>query len=392
MSDDIDFFVSYAWVDAAWAEWIAWTLEKDGDYKTCIQAWDFAPGTNFVSKMHEAAASSRHTVAVLSPAYLRANFTEPEWAAAFTQDPVGNYRRLIPVMAETCKPKGLLAAIVYISLVGLDEASARDALLRGVSDRPGTRPLRPPAFPGARRPEDPAIPPTFPGPRITASQGRRDQVAQAADIQVRSLPEHLAPRPTPSDLHAPDPVPWVPLTAIPAVRWEPDPHIAAGDPETSRLELHLIPVSSGSSVAKADLSVVRNALAAVGRSNAIFPVTATVSVQTGVDHVTAMLTASAGAVEAGLRVDANGERSGWLCLPPTEMSDIALLVSAELGRLLAALISLPPALPEGVTFAAAISGRAKLQPQGWLHSRDLTVHAQQVATQLGNQLTTAATG
>jgi hypothetical protein len=35
-----NFFVSYNSKDKAWAEWVAWQLEKDG-YTTVIQAWDF---------------------------------------------------------------------------------------------------------------------------------------------------------------------------------------------------------------------------------------------------------------------------------------------------------------------------------------------------------------
>ena len=76
-----DFFVSYNKADRAWAEWIAWVLEEAG-YSTVIQAWDFRPGSNFVLEMQKAAAEAERTIAVLSPEYLTARFTQPEWAAA----------------------------------------------------------------------------------------------------------------------------------------------------------------------------------------------------------------------------------------------------------------------------------------------------------------------
>ena len=392
MSDGPDFFVSYTSVDTAWAKWIAWTLEKDGNYKTWIQAWDFAAGNNFVLKMAEAVELARHTVAVLSPAYLRSEFTASEWTAAFARDPGSNDRRLIPVMVETCEPGGLLKQISHIRLVGLDEASARDALLQGVSGHTGIRPLRPPVFPGARGPKDPAAPPAFPGrDAAAATQERRTDAAEAEVTHVPSRPEHPVAKPAPADLHTPDPVPWLPLSASPAVQWETDLNMAAGGPEVSRLELHVIPVPSGSSATKPDFSAVRNALVVAGRRNEIFPSTGTVSVEAGVDHVTAVLAASAGAAEAGLRVDETGERSGWLCLPPAGTSDIAMPVTAALGRLLAALVNLPLALPEEITFAAAISGQAKLPPRNRLRSRDLAAHAQQVVAQLGSELTGEAT-
>src|SRR5437764_10082994 len=83
-----DFFVSYTGADAAWAEWIAFELEKAG-YRTVIQLWDFAPGSNFVIEMRKAAAGAARTIAVLSPRYLKSEFAQTEWAAAFAGDPGG---------------------------------------------------------------------------------------------------------------------------------------------------------------------------------------------------------------------------------------------------------------------------------------------------------------
>ena len=77
-----DFFVSYNTADRPWAEWIAWALEEAG-YSAVIQAWDFRPGANFVLEMHKAAEQTQKTIVVLSENYLKAEFTQPEWAAAF---------------------------------------------------------------------------------------------------------------------------------------------------------------------------------------------------------------------------------------------------------------------------------------------------------------------
>ncbi len=115
-----DFFISYNKADQAWAEWMAWQLEEAG-YSTEIPAWDLRPGSNFVLEMHRAAQEAERTVAVLSPDYLKALYTQPEWAAAFAQDPTGGEQELLPVRVRECKPKGLLARVVYIDLVGRDE-------------------------------------------------------------------------------------------------------------------------------------------------------------------------------------------------------------------------------------------------------------------------------
>jgi len=78
----IDFFISYNKADISWAEWITWQLKEAG-YTTLLQAWDFRPGSNFVLEMNRAASEIKRTIAVLSPDYLNALYTHPEWAAAF---------------------------------------------------------------------------------------------------------------------------------------------------------------------------------------------------------------------------------------------------------------------------------------------------------------------
>jgi len=140
------FFISYNQADRAWAEWIAWTLEEAG-YTTVIQAWDFRPGCSFVLEMQKAAVETRCTIAVLSTSYLSSLYTQPEWAAAFVNDPTGHDRRLIPVRVQECQVDGLLKAIVWIDLIDLIEEQASQTLLTGVVDG-RIKPMKPPVFPG----------------------------------------------------------------------------------------------------------------------------------------------------------------------------------------------------------------------------------------------------
>jgi hypothetical protein len=137
----VDFFISYTAADRAWAEWIAWQLEADG-YTTRLQAWDFRPGTDFVHQMQQATQEADRTVAVVSPAYFGSQFGEAEWRVAFAKDPTGEHGLLVPVRVEDCDPPGLLSTRVYVDLVGLDEAAARERLLaafEGGSGRAGRR-------------------------------------------------------------------------------------------------------------------------------------------------------------------------------------------------------------------------------------------------------------
>ncbi|MBB6255405.1 toll/interleukin-1 receptor domain-containing protein [Nitrospirillum iridis] len=100
-----NFFISYNRADRQWAEWIGWQLEEVG-YKCYLQDWDFRPGTNFVLKMHCAAKECARTIAVLSSEYLRVEYAQAEWAAAFTNDPSGASGALLPVKVGACDPGG----------------------------------------------------------------------------------------------------------------------------------------------------------------------------------------------------------------------------------------------------------------------------------------------
>jgi len=156
-----DFFVSFNKADREWARWIAWTLEEAG-YQVVYQEWDFLPGQDFILKMQEAASNTRKTVMVLSDSYLQADFTQPEWTAAFGQDPRGDKRKLIALRVAPCSPPGMLATRIYADLVGLPVNEAKAAVLQAVSDATRNKPDVAPPFPG-KAATGPAAPPSFPG-------------------------------------------------------------------------------------------------------------------------------------------------------------------------------------------------------------------------------------
>lgn len=153
-----DFFISYTPKDRSWAEWIGWELESAG-YRVVLQQWDFRPGANFVLEMNNAAISAERTIAVLSQEYCAALYTQPEWAAAFVQDPTGLVGTLLPIRVSDFKPTGLLSSIVYIDLKGADEGTAKTRLLTGVNNR-RAKPAARPNFPNLAE----TSPPQFPNP------------------------------------------------------------------------------------------------------------------------------------------------------------------------------------------------------------------------------------
>ena len=177
-----DFFVSYAQMDQAWAEWIAWQLESAG-HSTLLQAWDFVPGSDWVYRMQEATAAATRTIAVLSSSYLESVYGGAEWRLAFANDPTGEQGLLLPVRVEPIQPPGLLQTRVYVDLVGLSQQTARARLLQAV-DQP-SRPQREPPFP-ALQPTQPVTgqEPRFPGlgSEITNLPPRNRNFAGRADM------------------------------------------------------------------------------------------------------------------------------------------------------------------------------------------------------------------
>jgi hypothetical protein len=107
--------------------------------------------------MQRAASEAERTVLVLSENYLRSRFALAEWTAAFAQDPTGTGARLVPIRVKPCEPGGLLRAIIFVDLVGLDEEAARDRLREGVQGE-RAKPDSPPDFPGGEETLRPAFP------------------------------------------------------------------------------------------------------------------------------------------------------------------------------------------------------------------------------------------
>ena len=149
VGDHVDFFVSHAGADRAWAEWVAWQLAEAG-YTVELDVWDWAAGQNFVTAMSDALGRCDRVVALFSAAYFdRSRYTADEWSVAALHVPGTGDNRLVPVRVEpvpAADVPALLRTTVYRDLFGMDEDRARQILLEAVAGP--RRPDRSPAFPG----------------------------------------------------------------------------------------------------------------------------------------------------------------------------------------------------------------------------------------------------
>jgi hypothetical protein len=79
--DRVDFFVSHAAADRAWAEWVAWQL-TDAGYTVELDVWDWARGRKLRQAISDALGRCDRVVALLSAAYFdRSRYTTEEWTA-----------------------------------------------------------------------------------------------------------------------------------------------------------------------------------------------------------------------------------------------------------------------------------------------------------------------
>ena len=319
----VDYFVSYNHRDEQWATWIAWQLEQAG-FTTAIQAWDFRPGNNFVHEMQEAATKADRTILVLTDNYLQSNFTQPEWYAAFAQDPKGAEARVIPVRVEPCNPAGLLGQIVYIDLVGKDVKEAATALLSGIA--PGrAKPAAPPAFPGAAT--------------STAKTAPVEPTLSIAAAHVTT----------------PD---WRRLPSTPAIRWRPELSDGRWGPRSGPaiLELHLLPTDTGLLEVRR-LAGLANELAELGRSSGLFTVTQQLRVQSTGDLSVAETTVERDIVDTGLVVTREQQRGAWVTLPTDGLGSVfdPAEVRARLEALLQTLLRIDIPAPQRFAVAAGIA-------------------------------------
>jgi hypothetical protein len=147
--DRVDFFVSHAGADRAWAEWVAWQLTEAG-YTVELDVWDWAAGQNFVTAMSDALDRCDRVVALFSASYFdRDRYTTEEWSTSVLHVPGMGQVRLVPVRVEDISAAGMpavLRPLVYRDVFGMAEGQARRVLLEAVAGP--RRPDRKPVFPG----------------------------------------------------------------------------------------------------------------------------------------------------------------------------------------------------------------------------------------------------
>ncbi len=116
-----DVFISYSSIDREWvSEYLLPKLESVG-LKVFIDYRDAEIGVPSLINMERAVDNSRHTLTVLTPAWLESKWTTFENLLVSTTDPTGRQRKLIPLLLVPCKLPSRIAMLTYLDFTKLDD-------------------------------------------------------------------------------------------------------------------------------------------------------------------------------------------------------------------------------------------------------------------------------
>jgi hypothetical protein len=109
-----DAFIIYSHHDKEWVQgWLLPQLEAAG-LRICIDFRDFEPGLPSLVNIENAVEHSRKTLIVLTPDWVKSEWTTFEGLLIQTGDPAGRRARMIPLMLKPCKPPKRIAMLTYL--------------------------------------------------------------------------------------------------------------------------------------------------------------------------------------------------------------------------------------------------------------------------------------
>ena len=156
-----DVFISYSHTDAEWVKEQLLPRLEQGGLKVNIDYRDFDIGAPSLVNMERAVDNSRHTLAVLTPAYVASDWTAFEGLLVGTIDPAARQRKLFPLLLKPCQPPRRIAALSYADFTKPQNYAAEFVrLLKQLQDtatvaEPSAEavpPTTPPAHPERARP------------------------------------------------------------------------------------------------------------------------------------------------------------------------------------------------------------------------------------------------
>jgi hypothetical protein len=116
---EYDAFISYNKADVEFAEKLVRRIEKEkinGEpIKVFFAEWDIEPGESILLRIEQAEPSSHFIIPIMSPDWLKSDWTTLERVIPVHDDPAGLKARMIPVMRRSCEPPPSMRILKWLN-------------------------------------------------------------------------------------------------------------------------------------------------------------------------------------------------------------------------------------------------------------------------------------
>jgi tetratricopeptide (TPR) repeat protein len=113
-----DVFISYSHKDAAWVSRNLVPKLQEAGLRVYFDTKDFGPGEPIGPALAEAIERSSHTVAVMTPSYLKSKWGKFELRQSIKCGSTNPGRKIIPILREPCEPPPDLVRLSWVDLSG----------------------------------------------------------------------------------------------------------------------------------------------------------------------------------------------------------------------------------------------------------------------------------
>jgi hypothetical protein len=135
-----DAFISYSSKDKPWVWNVLLKRLEDNGLKVCIDKRDFPPGPLSIKNIKRAILTSRKTLLVITPDYLKSSWTGFEANLVQTFDPTNERLRFLPLLKEKCEFYLGFTPFTYLNFADPENEELEwERLLSAIKEKPTER-------------------------------------------------------------------------------------------------------------------------------------------------------------------------------------------------------------------------------------------------------------
>ena len=136
---EYDAFISYSHRDSKWVKGVLLSRLENAGLKVFIDFRDFKVGASSIKEMERGVTQSRKTLLVLTPEYLKSDWTKFEALMTQTISPANRDLRVVPILRKNCS---LPVSIGYMNYVDFANSKNKEFAWKRLVDAVVGRPPR----------------------------------------------------------------------------------------------------------------------------------------------------------------------------------------------------------------------------------------------------------